>query len=420
MDHFAYRDGELYAEDVRLADLAAQVGTPFYCYSSATLVRHFHVFREGLGSLNPLICYAAKANSNRAVLATLAREGAGCDVVSEGEIRIALASGMRADQIVFSGVGKTRGEMEYALAQGIFQFNVESLPELELLNEVAGHMGRKAPIALRVNPDVIPHTHAKISTGQKESKFGIAWKDARDFFRRAATLPNIHLQGVSVHIGSQLTKLEPFREAFTRVRELVTELRSEGIDLRVIDLGGGLGIPYHSDGDAPPLPTAYGTMVQEVFAGFDAQYVFEPGRLIVGNAGILVTQVIYEKESTGRRFVILDAAMNDLIRPTLYNAHHDIVPVKETTAPLSLADIVGPVCETGDIFASDRLLPVFAPGDLVAFRSAGAYGAVMSGTYNARALIPEVLVNGNEWAVVRPRPDIAALIERDVLPSWIS
>jgi diaminopimelate decarboxylase len=419
MDHFHYYSGELYAEGVRIADLAARVGTPFYCYSSATLVRHFHVFREGLGALNPLICYAAKANSNRAVLATLAHEGAGCDVVSEGEIRLALASGMRADQIVFSGVGKTRREMEYALSQDIFQFNVESLPELDLLDRVAGDMGRKAPVALRVNPDVIPYTHAKISTGQKESKFGIAWKDARDFFRRATALPNIELQGVSVHIGSQLTKLDPFREAFTRVRELVTELRAEGLDIRVIDLGGGLGIPYEADGTAPPMPTAYGAMVQEVFDGFDAQYVFEPGRLIVGNAGILVTEVIYEKESAGRRFVILDGAMNDLIRPTLYSAHHDIVPVRETDAPLTPADVVGPVCETGDIFASDRPLPPLAPGDLVAFRSAGAYGAVMSGTYNARLLIPEVLVYGTEWAVVRPRPDYESLIERDSLPEWL-
>lgn len=419
MDHFQYRQGELYAEDVRLADLAAEVGTPFYCYSSATLVRHFHVFREGLGTLNPLICYAAKANSNRAVLATLAREGAGCDVVSEGEIRLALASGMKAEQIVFSGVGKTRREMEYALSQDIFQFNVESLPELELLNQVAGGLGHKAPVALRVNPDVIPHTHAKISTGQKESKFGIAWKDARDFFRRAATLPYIHLQGVSVHIGSQLTKLEPFREAFTRVRELVTELRAEGLGIRVIDLGGGLGIPYEADGAAPPLPTAYGAMVQEVFSGFDAQYVFEPGRLIVGNAGILVTEVIYEKESAGRRFVILDGAMNDLIRPTLYSAHHDIVPVRESQAAFTPADVVGPVCETGDIFASDRPLPPLAPGELVAFRSAGAYGAVMSGTYNARPLIPEVLVNAAKWAIVRPRPDYDSLVERDVLPTWL-
>lgn len=419
MDHFNYKNGELHAEDVRLSEIAAKVGTPFYCYSTATLVRHFHVFREGLGALNPRICYAAKANSNRAVLATLAREGAGCDVVSEGEIRLALASGMGADQMVFSGVGKTRGEMEYALSQDIFQFNVESLPELELLNQVAGAVGRKAPVALRVNPDVVPHTHAKISTGQKESKFGIAWKDARDFFRHAATLPNIQLQGVSVHIGSQLTKLEPFREAFTRVRELVTELRAERLAIRVVDLGGGLGIPYQADGTAPPLPTAYGAMVQEVFAGFDAEYVFEPGRLIVGNAGILVTKVIYEKDSAGRRFLILDAAMNDLIRPTLYNAHHDIVPVRETSAPLTPADIVGPVCETGDIFASDRLLPLFQPGDLVAFRSAGAYGAVMSGTYNARPLIPEVLVNGTDFAIVRPRPPIEALIERDVLPGWL-
>jgi diaminopimelate decarboxylase len=420
MDFFQYKDGELWAEDVALHALAAEVGTPFYCYSSATLVRHYHVFKDGLGSLTPRICYAAKANSNRAVLATLAKEGAGCDVVSGGEIRLALASGMTPDKIVFSGVGKTREEMLYALSQNIFQFNVESLPELELLNAVAGAMGRKAPIALRVNPDVVPHTHAKISTGQKESKFGIAWKDAKNFFRHAATLPHIQLQGVSVHIGSQLTKLEPFREAFTRVRELVSELRAEGLSIRVIDLGGGLGIPYHSDTDAPPLPTAYGAMVQEVFSGFDADYVFEPGRLIVGNAGLLVTRVIYEKESAGRRFVILDAAMNDLIRPTLYNAHHDIVPVRETEASLTPADVVGPVCETGDIFASDRLLPPFTPGDLVAFRSAGAYGAVMSGTYNARPLIPEVLVHGREWAVVRPRPDIAELIDRDRIPEWLT
>ncbi|MBY0356279.1 MAG: diaminopimelate decarboxylase [Rickettsiales bacterium] len=419
MDHFAYQSGTLHAEGVSIAAIAQAVGTPFYCYSTATLLRHLAVFRDGLAALNPRICYAAKANSNRAVLATLAQAGAGCDVVSEGEIRLALASGMRADQIVFSGVGKTRAEMQYALSQAIFQFNVESLPELELLNAVAGDMGVRAPVALRVNPDVVPHTHAKISTGQKESKFGIAWNDARDFLRRADAMPHVHLRGVSVHIGSQLTSLEPFRLAFTRVRELVAEMRASGIDLRVIDLGGGLGIPYDTDAASPPLPTAYGTMVQEVFAGFDAEYVFEPGRLIVGNAGVLIAQVIYEKESAGRRFVIVDAAMNDLLRPSLYNAHHDIIPVIESQHIATPADIVGPVCETSDIFASGRLLPPLDCGDLVAFRSAGAYGAVMSGTYNARPLVPEVLVNGTNWAVVRERPAIETLLSRDQIPEWL-
>jgi len=418
MDHFQYVDGELSAEEVSLKAIAEKVGTPFYCYSSATLERHYTVFRDAFAGLNTLVCYAVKANSNLSVIRTLAKLGAGADVVSGGEVRLVMKAGVTPDKIVFSGVGKTREEMEFALSQDIFQFNVESEPELLMLSEVAKGMGKKARIAIRVNPDVIPHTHAKISTGQKESKFGVPMKDAVALYEVAAKLPGIEVQGVSVHIGSQLTSLSPFREAFTRLKEFTKGLIAAGHSIKVIDLGGGLGIPYgHTE--APPLPLAYAQIVREVMGDMGCRLVFEPGRLIVGNAGIMVSRVIYMKKSGQRHFVILDAGMNDLLRPTLYSAYHDIVPVMQREGPTELADIVGPVCETGDIFAEQRLLKLPQPGDLMAFRSAGAYGSAMASMYNARPLIPEVLVKGKEWALVRRRPTYDEMIALEQVPGWL-
>jgi len=416
MDHFEYKDGTLYAEGVALDALADKVATPFYCYSSATLTRHYQVFSEHFP--NAKICFAVKANGNLAVLKTLAKEGCGADVVSEGEIRLALAAGIAPEKIVFSGVGKTADEMRFALSQNIFQFNIESEPELELLNEVAVSMGKKAPIAVRVNPDVDPKTHAKISTGQKASKFGVPMKDALEVYKKAAAMPGILVQSVSVHIGSQLTHLEPFKQAFARVKTFIQELRAAGITITYADLGGGLGIPYGKE--APPLPAAYAEIVHEAMTGLDCKLVFEPGRVLVGNAGVLVTRVLYVKRSEDKIFVIVDAAMNDLIRPTLYEAFHEIVPVKpDVDAPTELVDIVGPVCETGDVFAEARLMKVPNPGDLLVLRSAGAYGAVMASTYNARLLVPEIMVKGNDFAVVRARPSYEEMIARDTLPDWL-
>ena len=419
MDHFHYKNGIYHAEDVALDKLAAEVGTPFYCYSTATLTRHYQVFSGHFSGMDAKVCYAVKANSNLGILNTLAKLGGGADVVSEGEIRLALAAGIKPSNIVFSGVGKTASEMAYALEQNIYQFNVESEPELDLLNEVALSKNTKARIAVRVNPDVDPRTHAKISTGQKESKFGIPMAAALPVYRYASSLRGIEVQGVSVHIGSQLTNMEPFAQAFARVRSFVGELRSEGCVIKTLDLGGGLGIPYGQE--EPPLPDAYAEIAKREMEGLGCTLLFEPGRVLVGNAGILVSRVIYIKKSNGRIFVIVDAAMNDLIRPTLYGAYHDIVPVvvPPGNAATELVDVVGPVCETGDIFAEQRLLKVPAAGDLVAFRSAGAYGAVMSGTYNARPLIAEVMVNGAKSAIVRPRQSYEELVGRDVIPTWL-
>lgn len=419
MDHFTYKDGLYHAEGVALEKIAAEIGTPFYCYSTATLQRHYKVFSEHFADVGAKVCFAVKANGNLAVLKTLASLGCGADVVSEGEIRLALAAGVKPDNIVFSGVGKTADEMAFALDKKIFQFNIESQPELELLNQIAVSKNTKARIAVRVNPDVDPKTHAKISTGQKESKFGIAMSHAMPVYEQAAKLPGIEVQGVSVHIGSQLTKLEPFAQAFARVRGFVGDLRAAGINIKTLDLGGGLGIPYGLE--QPPLPDAYAEIAKRETAGLNCQLMFEPGRVLVGNAGILVSRVIYVKRSESRIFVIVDAAMNDLIRPTLYEAYHDILPVKAAAdAPTELVDVVGPVCETGDIFAEQRLLKVPNPGDLIVFRSAGAYGAAMSSTYNARLLVAEVMVNGNEYAVVRPRQTYEELIGRDRLPKWLT
>ncbi|MGE0502453.1 MAG: diaminopimelate decarboxylase [Rhizobiaceae bacterium] len=421
MNHFDYRDGVLHAEDVPVPEIAGTVGTPFYCYSTATLVRHFRVFSRSLDGLDPLVCYAMKANSNQAVLKTLAAEGAGADVVSEGELRRALAAGIPPSKIMFSGVGKTAAEMDFALAAGIHCFNVESMPELALLSARAVAAGATAPVSLRINPDVDARTHEKISTGKAENKFGIAWKEARPAYARAATLPGIRVVGIDMHIGSQITELQPFEEAFAVLADLVAALRSDGHAIEHVDLGGGLGIPYRIDNSPPPLPDAYAAIVRKHVTPLGLKLVLEPGRLIVGNAGILVASVIYLKEGDARNFLIVDAAMNDLIRPTLYDAFHAIRPVVETSAGgrRLKVDVVGPVCETGDFLGHDRDMPSLAPGDLIAVSTAGAYGAVQAGTYNTRLLVPEVLVNGDRFHVVRPRPTYEDLIGLDSVPDWL-
>jgi diaminopimelate decarboxylase len=421
VDHFLYRDGVLHAEDVPVTEIAAAVGTPFYCYSTATLVRHFRLFDEALAGVDHLVCYAMKAASNQAILRTLAALGAGMDVVSGGEYMRARAAGVPGERIVFSGVGKTRQEMRLALEGGIRQFNVESEPEMRALSEVAVSLGVVAPITVRVNPDVDAKTHAKIATGKSENKFGVPLARARDVYAEAARLPGIEVVGIDVHIGSQLTDLEPFRLAYRKVAELTAMLRADGHDIRRLDLGGGLGIPYTRSNEAPPLPVEYGAMIREELGHLGCEIEIEPGRLIVGNAGILVSRVIYLKQGEGRDFLILDAAMNDLIRPAMYDAWHDIVPViePEPGGEKCPYDVVGPVCESGDTFARGRMLPPLAGGDLVAFRSAGAYGAVMAGEYNTRPLIPEVLVHGRDFAVIRARPGFDEMINRDTIPEWL-
>jgi diaminopimelate decarboxylase len=421
MDHFLYRNGILHAEDVPLTEIAAHVGTPAYVYSTATLVRHYTVFSEALSGLPHLICYAMKANSNLAVLRLMASLGAGMDVVSGGEYRRARAVGVPGERIVFSGIGKTREEMALAIQDGIRQFNVESEPELHLLDEVARGLGRRAPIAIRVNPDVDAKTHAKIATGKSENKFGIPISRARDVYALAARLEGIEICGIDVHIGSQLTELAPYEAAFTRVAELTCVLRADGHAIRRLDLGGGLGIPYRRANVAPPLPFDYGEVVRRTVGHLDCEIEIEPGRLIAGNAGLLLSRVIYLKRGEGRDFLILDAAMNDLVRPAMYDAWHDIVPVEEPVAgaPLYPYDVVGPVCESGDTFARERDLPAAEPGDLLAFRSAGAYGAVMASEYNSRLLVPEVMVSGDQFAVVRARPSYEDMLARDSIPPWL-
>lgn len=419
MHHFAYRDGILHAEDVSLKALAEEIGTPFYCYSSATLERHYNVMRDAFAGTDHMICYAMKANSNQAVIRTMAELGAGMDVVSEGELRRALAAGVPARKIVFSGVGKTAREMALALREGIACFNVESEPELELLSEVAKRVGQRAAVSIRVNPDVDAKTHHKISTGKAEDKFGISYKRAREVYARAASLPAIDVAGIDMHIGSQITELEPFAKAFKLMGELTEELRGDGHNIRHLDLGGGLGVPYRGTNDVPPHPDEYAAMVKATLGHLNLKYVLEPGRMIVGNAGVLVSRVIYVKDGTEKHFVIQDAAMNDLIRPTLYDAYHEIVPVAEPAGGDSMmADVVGPVCESGDYLAKGRRLPRVEPGDLLATMTAGAYGAVQAGSYNTRPLVPEVLVKGGKWALVRPRQSYEELIGMDRLASW--
>jgi diaminopimelate decarboxylase len=419
MHHFAFKNGVLHAENVNLQALAEEVGTPFYCYSTATLERHFRVMDGAFKDTDHLLCYAMKANSNQAVIKTMAALGAGMDVVSEGELRRALAAGVPARKIVFSGVGKTAKEMAYALREGIACFNVESEPELELLSAIAQRVGQRASVSIRVNPDVDAKTHAKISTGKADNKFGITYLRASEVYARAAALPNIDVTGVDMHIGSQITELAPFEQAFKLMGELVVRLKSEGHNIRHVDLGGGLGVPYRGDNDIPPHPDEYAAMVKRTLGHLGLKYMMEPGRMIVGNAGIMISRVIYVKENEGKTFVVQDAAMNDLIRPTLYDAFHEILAVEEIRNETALeADMVGPVCETGDYFAKSRRLPKFEQGDLVAIMTAGAYGAVQSGTYNTRPLIPEILVKDDQFAIVRPRQTYEELIGLDKLAPW--
>ncbi|HEY4140126.1 MAG TPA: diaminopimelate decarboxylase [Pseudolabrys sp.] len=418
MHHFQYRDGALFAEDVDVTALAGKVGTPFYVYSAATLRRHVRVMREAFEPLPTLVAYAMKANSNQAVLKIVADEGAGADVVSGGELERAIAAGIPAQKIVFSGVGKTVKEMRRGLELGIKCFNLESEPELERLSEIAAAMGKVAPVSVRINPDVDAGTHAKISTGKKENKFGIPFARAREVYARIAALPGVEAVGIDMHIGSQITDMTPFDNAYRLMAELVRDLRAQGHNIRHVDIGGGLGIPYHFDDAAPPLPAEYAAIVKKHLGGLGAELVLEPGRVIVGNAGILVTTVEYVKEGE-KSFVIVDAAMNDLIRPTLYEAHHDIQPVVHSNLPPITADVVGPVCETGDYIALGRRMPGVKQGDLLSVMSAGAYGAVMASTYNSRPLVPEVLVDGDRWHVIRPRRSIEELIGLDSVPDWL-
>ena len=421
MDHFLYHKGILHAEDVAITEIAAAVGTPFYVYSQATLMRHFRVFDEALNGMKHLICYAMKANSNIAILKILGDLGAGMDVVSGGEYLRAKAAGISGDKIVFSGVGKTREEMELAIKNGIRQFNVESEAELKVLNEVALSLGAIAPITLRVNPDVDAKTHAKIATGKSENKFGIPISKAQEVYSIAASMEAIDVVGIDVHIGSQLTDLEPFRLAYKKVAELTKVLRQDGHNIRRLDLGGGLGIPYESSNQSPPLPEDYAKVIHETVGDLDCEIEIEPGRLLTGNAGLMVSSVIYNKSGEGRDFMIVDAAMNDLIRPALYEGYHEIIPVIESTenSETQEYDIVGPVCETGDTFANKRALTPVADGEMVAFRSAGAYGAVMASEYNTRPLIPEILVHGDQFSIIRDRPSIEAIIKRDIIPDWL-
>jgi diaminopimelate decarboxylase len=421
LHHFSYVNDRLHAEDVPVEKIAAEVGTPFYCYSTATFERHFRVFSEAFAGIPTLVCYAMKANSNQAILTTLARLGAGMDVVSEGELRRARAAGVPGDRIMFSGVGKTEAEQAYALDQDILCFNVESEPELVQLSRIASEKGRTARVSIRINPDVDARTHAKIATGKAENKFGIPWGRAREVYAEAARLPGIAVSGIDMHIGSQITELEPFDAAFSRLGGLIADLRADGHAIDHVDLGGGLGIPYRDNNEPPPHPDAYAAVVRRHVEPLDCKVIFEPGRMIAGNAGILVSQVIYVKEGAEKTFVIVDGAMNDLIRPTLYDAWHEIRPVVRASQGTRRikADIVGPVCETGDYLGQDREMEAVAAGDLLAVFSAGAYGAVQASTYNTRRLIPEVLVNGDRFAVVRPRPSYEDMIEADRLPDWL-
>jgi diaminopimelate decarboxylase len=421
MHHFAYRNGVLHAEAVNLVEVAAAVGTPFYCYSTATLTRHYEVFAGAFADVDALVCYAMKANSNQAVVKTLAALGAGADVVSGGELARARGAGIAPDKIMFSGIGKTASELALAVDEGILCVNVESEAELDLLSAIAARKGRTARISVRVNPDVDAKTHAKIATGKSENKFGIPISRAREVYARAAKLPGLEVTGVDMHIGSQITELAPFDDAFALLSDFVRVLRADGHAIRHIDLGGGLGIPYREDNEPPPHPEAYAGLVKRATRDLGCTLIFEPGRLIVGNAGILVTRVIYLKRGEAKTFVIVDAGMNDLIRPTLYEAHHDIRPVREPRprAERIVADLVGPVCESGDFLAIGRDMPAPQSGDLIAVMTAGAYGAVQAGTYNTRALVPEVLVREGEWALVRPRLEVADLIALDRLPPWL-
>ncbi len=421
MHYFDYKNGELYAENVSLRDIAAQVGTPFYCYSAATIRRHIKMFQDSFKGRDALVCYAMKANSNQAVLTLIAKMGAGVDVVSGGEISRAIKAGFPVSKIVYSGVAKTSAEIRQGLELGIHCFNAESEPELERINQVAGQMGVKAPVSVRVNPDVDGGGHEKIMTGKSENKFGIPWQKVDKVYELIATLQNLEVVGIDLHIGSQITDLKPFSEAFERIGSLVAKLRGVGHKIQHVDFGGGLGVPYKNDNDIPPHPDEYAAMINRVAGDLGVKYIFEPGRMIAANAGILVGEVEFVKHGDGRDFVITDIGMNDLIRPTLYDAYHDIKPISEPQNGFEtrIVDVVGPICETADYMAKGRELPIFKQGDLLAVMSAGAYGAVAANTYNTRALIPEVLVDNDRFAVVRKRLEVEEIIALDIVPDWI-
>ena len=421
MRHFDYKGGEMFAEDVALREIAATVGTPVYVYSTATFKRHFTVFADAFKDRKTLIAYSVKANSNLAVLATLAKLGAGADVVSQGELVRALTAGIPASKIVFSGVGKTETEMRAALSAGIRVFNVESLPELERLSNVAVSMNTRAPVAFRVNPDVTAGGHEKISTGKAENKFGIAWSSVQSAYARAAALKGIDIVGVDMHIGSQIDSLAPFEAAIEKVGGLISDLRAKGHTITSFDIGGGLGIPYGDNSKTPPPPSEYGAMVKNLTADMDVELIFEPGRMIAGNAGVLLSEVVYAKSGEDREFLIIDAAMNDLIRPALYDAYHEIEPVRAAGRNFTLQsyDVVGPICESGDTFTKRRELPAMKAGDLLVLHSTGAYGAAQSSQYNTRPLVPEVLVNGDKFAVVRERPKLEDILRAESIPDWV-
>ncbi|MEP4052858.1 MAG: diaminopimelate decarboxylase [Litorimonas sp.] len=421
MRHFDYQDGDMFAEDVPLARIAAEVGTPVYVYSTATFTRHYRVFADSFADTQALIAYSVKANSNIAVLATLAAQGAGADVVSGGELKRALTAGIPANKIVFSGVGKTRTEMRDALDADIRVFNVESLAELRVLNDVAIELGKTAPVAFRVNPDVTAGGHAKISTGKKENKFGIAWSQAEEAYAEAARLPGIEIVGVDVHIGSQISDLAPFEAAIVKVSSLIKRLRAAGHKISSFDIGGGLGIPYGNNAAAPPPPSEYAALVKRLTADLDVEMIFEPGRMIAGNSGILLSEVLYVKRGEDRDFLIIDAAMNDLLRPALYDAYHDIEPVRQGDLDqMETYDVVGPICESGDTFTKGREMPRLESGDLIVLHSAGAYGAAQASQYNTRPLVPEVLVNGDEYAVIRSRPTVEDILKTESMPDWLT
>jgi diaminopimelate decarboxylase len=421
MRHFDYQDGDLFAEDIPLARIAAEVGTPVYVYSTATFTRHYRVFADSFADTQALIAYSVKANSNIAVLATLAQQGAGADVVSGGELKRALTAGIPAEKIVFSGVGKTSAEMRDALEAGIRVFNVESLAELRVLNDVAIEMGKIAPIAFRVNPDVTAGGHAKISTGKKENKFGIAWSQAETAYAEAAALPGIEIVGVDVHIGSQIADLAPFEAAIVKVGGLIKRLRAAGHKIASFDIGGGLGIPYGNNAATPPPPSEYAALVKRLTADLDVEMIFEPGRMIAGNSGVLLSKVLYVKRGEDRDFLIIDAAMNDLLRPALYDAYHDIEPVRQGDLEyMETYDVVGPICESGDTFTKGREMPKLESGDLVVLHSAGAYGAAQASQYNTRPLVPEVLVNGDKYAVIRKRPSVEDILKTESVPDWLT
>jgi len=414
---FPHKNNEMFVEDIALSDIAQHVQTPFYCYSSTAIETSFQAYQSAFSSQDALICYAVKANSNQAILATLAKLGSGADVVSMGEIRRAITAGIPADKIVYSGVAKTEEEIHYALSLGIFQFNVESEPELELISKVATALNKTAAVAFRINPDVCAQTHAKISTGKAENKFGVPISKARIAYKRAASLPGIKVQGVDVHIGSQLTKLAPFEEAYQRIAELVDELRADGHEISVVDVGGGLGITYLDE--IIPSKQSYADLVKAQLGHLNCKIIIEPGRSLLGNAGILVSSVVFVKNGEERQFLILDAGMNDLIRPSMYEAYHQIIAVNKSANELKTYDVVGPVCETGDTFAKARQVHKSNAGDLIAIMSSGAYGSVMSSSYNTRMLAPEVMVKGNEFAVVKKRPSYEEILKQDIIPSWL-